>query len=89
MDFDIKHIARLAQLRISEEEIPALEREFRSIIEMLGELPEPEEHETHHERPAMKLRSDRAVPCLSTQEELLSNAPELNSGCIAVPKTVE
>ena len=37
----------------------------------------------------MTLREDIAVTNKFKREELLSNAPEVQAGCLVVPKTVE
>ena len=38
---------------------------------------------------AMTLREDKAVTDKFRREELLANAPEVQAGCLVVPKTVE
>ncbi len=89
MEFDVKYIAHLAQLKLSEDEIPALERELAALTEILGTLPELDDIDTHPAGKEMLLREDKAVPFSASLAELLANAPELRAGCIAIPKTVE
>lgn len=89
MEFDVRYIAHLAQLKVSEDEIPALEKELAALTEMLGALPELDEDDRHSAGREMLLREDKAVPCSSSPAELLANALELRAGCIAIPKTVD
>ena len=75
MDFDVKHIAKLAMLQFTDEEAAEFEKEFASIVGMVENLPE--------------LESEGTVTPSYPRDEMLKNAPHAVAGCIVVPKTVE
>ncbi len=85
---DIKHIARLAHLRFTEEELVMMEKDMAEFTEMVKDLPEISQG-LADDRPIMELRSDEAIGSQQSHEELMANAPFVVSGCFAVPKTVE
>lgn len=89
MEVDVKHIAKLAMLKLSEDQIAAMKPEFAAFIAMAERLPEPESGDICWE-PAdrMALRED-AVISSYPREAMLQNAPGTAEGCIAVPKTLE
>ncbi len=89
MKIDVKHIAGLARLRFSEEEFVQLETEMISLAEMVRELPEYEDDGSYSEQRIMELRPDIPEKGKYCRDEILSNAPDAQSGCFAVPKTVE
>lgn len=85
---DIKHIARLAHLRFTEEELVLLEKDMAELTEMVKELPEILQ-DSADDRPIIVLRSDEVIDSEQSHEELMANAPLVVSGCFAVPKIVE
>lgn len=86
---DVRYIAKLSKLYISDEELQCYEKDMRKITDMLGILPDSAgEHSVPYGN-AMILREDIARECEIPRDELLMNAPCVNSGCISVPKTVE
>ena len=89
MEFDVKHIAKLAMLKFSDSEAEEFEHEFASIVRMVEHLPEMDAKgallDPAHQ---MDLREDEVVPSMP-RSELLSNVPHLVAGCVVVPKTVE
>lgn len=90
MGIDISHIAKLCRLRIEVSELAEFEKDMESIIAMADALPELEDVKlTPDVSNAMKLREDKAAAGKFTRDELLANAPEVHSGSLAVPKTVE
>ncbi|HIW54012.1 MAG TPA: Asp-tRNA(Asn)/Glu-tRNA(Gln) amidotransferase subunit GatC [Candidatus Ruthenibacterium merdigallinarum] len=89
MDFDVKHIAKLAMLQFTDEEAAEFEKEFASIVGMVENLPELESAGTLlDESDTMELREDTVTPSYP-RDEMLKNAPHAVAGCIVVPKTVE
>ena len=89
MNIDIKHIAKLARLRIEDEKLEKFEKDMQSIVAMVDRLPDIEEELTLDRENAMTLREDVAVPDQFTRDELMANAPQVQAGCLVVPKTVE
>ena len=89
MKIDIPRIARLAYLHIGAEELPQFEKDMEAIVEMVQNLPELTDSLTPHTNTPMELRADIPEDKKYSREELLVNAPDIESGCFAVPKTVE
>ncbi|HOV42081.1 MAG TPA: Asp-tRNA(Asn)/Glu-tRNA(Gln) amidotransferase subunit GatC [Oscillospiraceae bacterium] len=89
MKIDIKHIAKLARLRIDEQKFEKFEKDMQSIVDMIENLPDINEELALDKENPMVLRKDKAVTNKFTREELLKNAPQVQAGCLVVPKTVE
>ncbi|MCI6560814.1 MAG: Asp-tRNA(Asn)/Glu-tRNA(Gln) amidotransferase subunit GatC [Ruminococcus sp.] len=89
MSIDIRHIAKLSRLRIEDEKLAKFEKDMEAIVAMVDRLPDIEEELTLDAGDAMPLRKDEAVPNKFTRDELIANAPEVQAGCLVVPKTVE
>ena len=89
MDIDIRHIAKLSRLRISEDELSGYEKEMSDIIAMVESMPDIEDELTVDPDNAMVLRSDEVVSEKIPRDEILKNAPKVVAGCVVVPKTVE
>ena len=87
-----RKVARLARIRVEEERLPALAREFDAIlgfIEQLGEVDvEGVEPMTSVTPMRLKRRAD-AVTDGDRQADVLRNAPDAREGFFAVPKVVE
>lgn len=90
MKIDVNHLAKLARLRISEDKLAKFETDMESIVAMVEQLPELSGDASGLD-PAhpMKLRQDTESTEKFARSELLSNAPEMQAGCVVVPKTVE
>jgi len=89
MKIDIMHIAKLARLKISEDEVAKFEGEMQDIIQMVEKIPElHDDYQDVDPAHPMELRKDEIRPSVK-REELLSNAPLVQAGCVVVPKTVE
>ena len=89
---EVKHVARLARLSVSEEEIEVFRRQLSEILTYIGKL---NELETSNIEPTSHVldiqnvfREDRITPSLS-QEEALTGAPEQEEGFFRVPKIIE
>jgi aspartyl-tRNA(Asn)/glutamyl-tRNA(Gln) amidotransferase subunit C len=89
MSIDIKHIAKLSRLRIEDDKLAKFEKDMESIVAMVDRLPDINEELQLDPENALPLRKDEAVPNKFTRDELIANAPEVQSGCLVVPKTVE
>lgn len=88
----VRHIARLARIAMSDEELERLVPELNAIIgwvEQLGEVDtDGVEPLTAVIEQKLRLRDD-AVNDGNIREEVLANAPEAQHGFFAVPKVIE
>lgn len=90
MKIDIKHIAKLARLKIEDDKLEKFEKDMETIVNMVDNMPDADGTlSLLDEENPMALREDRAVTGKFRREELLANAPEVQAGCLVVPKTVE
>lgn len=89
MNIDIKHIAKLARLRIEDDQLDKFESEMQNIVGMVEKLPDIQDEMTLDPDNPMILRKDAAVQDKFTRQELMQNAPQVKAGCLVVPKTVE
>lgn len=89
MNIDIKHIAKLARLRIEDNQLDKFESEMQNIVGMVEKLPDIQDEMTLDPDNPMILRKDVAVQDKFTRQELMQNAPQVKAGCLVVPKTVE
>lgn len=85
-------VAKLARIKVEDDQLPALAQEFNRIlgfIEQLGEVDvEGVEPMTSVTPQRLKRRED-VVTDGSYQDKVLSNAPDAREGFFAVPKVVE
>ena len=89
MNIDIKHIAKLARLRIEDDQLDKFESEMENIVGMVEKLPDIQDEMTLDPDNPMILRKYVAVQDKFTRQELMQNAPQVKAGCLVVPKTVE
>lgn len=89
MNIDIKHIAKLARLRIEDDQLDKFESEMENIVGMVEKLPDIQDEMTLDPDNPMILRKDVAVQDKFTRQELMQNALQVKAGCLVVPKTVE
>ena len=89
---DVKHVADLARLKLSDEEMARLTMEMEGIIafaDKLEELDTTGVEPTAHAIPMHNVfREDIVMPSYD-RERLLMNAPTVDSGCVMVPQVVE
>lgn len=89
---DVEHVARLARLALSEEEITLFQRQLRRILEhaeRVTSLDTEGVEPTSHAIPLSNVfREDEVGPCLA-QDEALANAPEAEEGQFRVPRIIE
>jgi aspartyl-tRNA(Asn)/glutamyl-tRNA(Gln) amidotransferase subunit C len=88
----VKRIAKLARIRLREEEVPIYAQELSSMmrwIEQLNEVPNDDcdavASVTQH---ALPLRAD-VVTDGEIQQQVLANAPQSSYGCFVVPKVID
>jgi aspartyl-tRNA(Asn)/glutamyl-tRNA(Gln) amidotransferase subunit C len=88
----VRHIAKLARIAMSDEEIERLAPELNNIlgwVEQLGEVnTEGVEPLTAVIDQKLRLRDD-VVTEGNIRDEILANAPEAQHGFFAVPKVIE
>ncbi len=91
-DFDVKYVANLARISLTEAEEQKLGTQLDSIlgyIEKLKEVDVSNVEPTAHAFPIVNVwRADEIKPGL-TNEEALRNAPSKANGLFVVPKIVE
>ena len=89
---EVRHVARLARLALSEEEVKKFQRQLEKILEYVAKLRELNlegvEPTTHVIPVVNRLREDQGKESLS-KEEALSNAPNTEKGHFRVPKVIE
>lgn len=86
---DVRHIAKLARLKIEDEEAQRLEQEMGAIVDMVENLPPlTGAGALLDENDIMELRPDEVKPS-TPREDILKNAPHSEKGCFLVPKTVD
>ena len=88
MDMDIKRLAKLAKLKFTPEEEEKYAAQMANIVAMVEKLPDLDASGPliDPDNP-MEMRKD-VVVSRYTRDELVANAPEVQAGCIVVPKTV-
>ncbi|MEM9757177.1 MAG: Asp-tRNA(Asn)/Glu-tRNA(Gln) amidotransferase subunit GatC [Pseudomonadota bacterium] len=95
MSIDLKtaaHVARLARIRVAEDDLPALAAEFNAIlgfIEQLNELDVSGVEPMVSVTPMRLKRRPDEVTDGDQPGKALANAPEAREGFFAVPKVVE
>lgn len=88
-NIDIRHIAKLARLKIDDSELERYESEMTDIIKMVEAMPEINEELIIDPNNAMELREDKLSEDKLSRDVMLKNAPKVVAGCVVVPKTVE
>jgi aspartyl-tRNA(Asn)/glutamyl-tRNA(Gln) amidotransferase subunit C len=85
-------VARLARIRVDEDDLPALAQEFNAILGFIEQLQEVDVDgvEPMTSVTPMRLkRRDDTVTEGGMADSVLSNAPDAREGFFAVPKVVE
>ena len=89
---EVKYVANLARLNVSEAEADKLAAEMGDIIAFADQLSEIDtqgiEPTNHAIRVENVLREDTVMPSYE-RDELIANAPEKRAGCFMVPRVVE
>ncbi len=85
-------VAKLARIKVEEDDLPALASEFNAIlgfIEQLQELDVDDVEPMTSVTPMRLPRRDDVVTDGHQQAKVLANAPDAREGFFAVPKVVE
>jgi aspartyl-tRNA(Asn)/glutamyl-tRNA(Gln) amidotransferase subunit C len=89
---EVRHVARLARLALTDEEIESLRSQLSDILayaEKIGEVAASDVPPTGHAYPLRNvLRTDESRPSL-TVDEAISTAPEPQDGRFHVPRIVD
>jgi len=87
----VKHVARLARLALSDEKLTRLAGQLENILEYVDKISEVDtagvEPTAHAMALTNALREDVAEPALSV-EQVLQNAPETDGPFFRVPKVI-
>jgi len=95
MSIDIEtaaRVAKLARIKVEQEDLPALAGEFNAIlgfIEQLQELNVDDVEPMTSVTPMRLKRREDVVTDGNQQAKVLANAPDAREGFFAVPKVVE
>jgi aspartyl-tRNA(Asn)/glutamyl-tRNA(Gln) amidotransferase subunit C len=91
----VRQVAELANLRLTEEEVPRMARELESVLGHIGKMSAlntagvPPMAQVLYDAPGTaSLREDREIAPLSNQDAL-ANAPLSGNGFFKVPKVIE
>ena len=91
-DQELKEIAYLARINIKEDSFSSLKKELDQILELFEELNEADTSEvtamSHPLDLSQPTRKDEVTE-ENQREELLKNAPSVQSGLFLVPKVIE
>ncbi len=89
---DIKHIANLSRLIVTDEQIEKYSKDLSNIVDMASSINEVSTDNvkptTHVIENVNVFRKDEVKPSYD-REVILKNAPSKDAGCISVPKVVE
>jgi aspartyl-tRNA(Asn)/glutamyl-tRNA(Gln) amidotransferase subunit C len=89
---EVLHVARLARLHLTEEEVERMRAQLDAIlayVDKLRELDVEGVEPTSHAVPLLDvMRDDALTPCLS-QEAALANAPDRAGEFFRVPRIIE
>jgi len=92
MDIDVKKVAMLSRIRLTDDEAAELGPQLASIIGYIEQLSEVDtdgvEPTAHPHDAAMPLRAN-VVSNSNRRDELQASAPKLESGLYVVPKVIE
>ena len=92
VEIDIEHVARLARLELTADEMTQLREQLGAILEhaaKVGEVAAEDVPPTAYAIPRSNVfRPDELVPSLPV-EEVLANAPEAEADRFKVPRIVE
>jgi len=88
---EVEYIAKLANLKFSQDEMDKLLREFESILEHFENL-EQEDLKGYDmysfDEKSLRTRKDEVVD-FENREELFSNVKKMRDNCIEIPKVVD
>lgn len=88
---DIKHIAALSKLKLSDDEVVKFQKDIGEIVEYVNTLSQIDTSSVELTEQVVNvenLRADEVAPSLS-QSEALENAPKKRNGGFSVPAVIE
>ncbi len=89
---EVRHVAKLSQLRLSEEEVQFFSEQLSQVVDYIDKLKELDvdgiEPMAHPTGMTNRSREDRRGPTL-TEEQALANAPEADPPFFKVPKVLD
>jgi aspartyl-tRNA(Asn)/glutamyl-tRNA(Gln) amidotransferase subunit C len=89
---DVRYVADLVRLRLTDEEIAEFQPQLDHVLSYIGQLNEVDvegiEPTAHASAVYNVFRADEPRDCF-TQDEAVANAPHSGSGLFIVPKVVE
>jgi len=89
---EVEYVARLARLRLTEEEKEKYTKQLADILKYINKLSELDTEKVEPTFHVLQLsnvfRDDKVKPSLK-QEEILTNAPEVEYGHFKVKKVIE
>jgi aspartyl-tRNA(Asn)/glutamyl-tRNA(Gln) amidotransferase subunit C len=91
-DLDVAYVARLARLRLTEEEARLFQEQLEHVLEHVNKLREVDVsgvEASAHAVPIFNVFREDEARAWFTAEEALSNAPRQANGLFVVPKVVE
>lgn len=92
MQVNIDHISELAMLKIEKSKHEQVQKELTGILKAVDEMPQvSSDLKVLDADNPMELREDVPIEDKDRipRDELLSNAPKVQAGCLVVPKIVE
>ena len=93
MHVDIKHLAWLARIELTEDEAQNLRRRIEGAMRIISKLLEADIEGLkplyHPQEEASYLRPDEVKPPRTSREKMLDNAARVENGFIVAPRTVE
>ncbi|MEK6217179.1 MAG: Asp-tRNA(Asn)/Glu-tRNA(Gln) amidotransferase subunit GatC [Boseongicola sp.] len=87
-----RRVAKLARIKVEDQDLPALAQDFNRIIGFVEQLNEVDVEGIQPMTSVTPMRLKRRIDEVtdgSIADEVLSNAPDAREGCFAVPKVVE
>ncbi|RKD28998.1 Asp-tRNA(Asn)/Glu-tRNA(Gln) amidotransferase subunit GatC [Thermohalobacter berrensis] len=89
---DVKHVAKLARLEFSQEEIEDFTQKFASVIEYVEKLKEVDVEgiePTYHVHPIKNVMREDKVGKSMDRDKVLSNAPDKETGFFKIPNVLD
>ena len=86
---DVRHVAKLARLELTEEETEKYSKQLGDIlkyVEQMNEVDTTNVEPMSHAIPVVNVMREDKVVSEQTKEELMANAPAKEDGCFRVPK---
>ncbi len=89
---EVKHIAMLARISLTDQEIQKLSSQLSAVVEYIGKLKEIDTKDvepTSHVIPINNVFRDDNIRQSLSPQEMLKNAPDSNEGFFIVPKIID